>query len=123
MELQRQIHVKGSIQKISYDKSNEYFKSRPYGSQVAALVSNQSSVVKSRTVLENDFSRLYKQNEHKTIECPTHWGGYCVEPMSYEFWQGRPSRYMIEFVAKKSDQWEIFKITLGFIDINIFLVL
>ncbi len=90
--LERQVIIKGQIQKLSKEKSDAYFQSRPKDSQLGALVSNQSSVIASRDVLENKMERLKTTYANTEIERPDYWGGYIVKPVSIEFWQGRPSR-------------------------------
>lgn len=90
--LERQVIIKGRIQKVPDEQSDAYFKSRPKGSQLGALVSDQSSVIEDRSVMEEKMNELAAQFENKTIERPNHWGGYLVSPTMIEFWQGRPSR-------------------------------
>ncbi|WP_324025929.1 pyridoxamine 5'-phosphate oxidase [Maribacter sp. BPC-D8] len=90
--LERQIIIKGTAEKLSKNLSDGYFESRPDGSKLGALVSDQSTVIDSRSVLENKLTELEKEYEGKEIERPEHWGGYLVRPVSMEFWQGRPNR-------------------------------
>ncbi|MFK5981896.1 MAG: pyridoxamine 5'-phosphate oxidase [Flavobacteriaceae bacterium] len=90
--LERQVIIKGTASKTSEDFSSNYFSSRPKGSQLGALVSNQSEVVKNRTELDNRLKNLEKEYENKEISRPKFWGGYLVSPISIEFWQGRPNR-------------------------------
>ena len=90
--LERQIIIKGNAQKISSDRSDEYFNSRPRGSQLGALVSPQSSVISSRQFLEDRLSALTDEYLNKPIPRPDHWGGIVVKPVQIEFWQGRPNR-------------------------------
>ena len=90
--LERQIIIKGNAQKISADKSDEYFNSRPRGSQLGALVSPQSSVIPSRQFLDDRLSALTEEYVNKPIPRPDHWGGILVKPIQIEFWQGRPNR-------------------------------
>ena len=90
--LERQIIIKGNAQKISSDRSDEYFNSRPRGSQLGALVSPQSSVISSRQYLEDRLSALTDEYLNKPIPRPDHWGGVVVKPVQIEFWQGRPNR-------------------------------
>ncbi len=90
--LERQVIIKGSAEKLAENLSDGYFESRPEGSKLGALVSNQSSVIPSREVLEEELRNLEKEYENKEIERPEHWGGYIVKPISIEFWQGRPNR-------------------------------
>ena len=90
--LERQIIIKGTASKTSEDDSNNYFNSRPKGSQLGALVSNQSEVIENRKVIENKLALLENQYSDKEIKKPANWGGYLVSPISIEFWQGRPNR-------------------------------
>ena len=90
--MERQIIIKGTAQKTSKADSENYFQSRPKGSQIGALVSHQSSVIKNRDVLENQLKELEVEYENKDIPKPANWGGYLVTPISFEFWQGRPNR-------------------------------
>ena len=90
--LERQIIIKGTASKTSEDDSDNYFNSRPKGSQLGALVSNQSEVIENRKVIENKLALLENQYFDKEIKKPANWGGYLVSPVSIEFWQGRPNR-------------------------------
>jgi pyridoxamine 5'-phosphate oxidase len=90
--LERQVIIKGTAQKISNLASENYFHSRPKGSQIGALVSNQSAVIKDRSVLENQLKELEAMYKNKDVPMPANWGGYVVTPISFEFWQGRPNR-------------------------------
>ena len=90
--LERQIIIKGNAQKISSVRSDEYFNSRPRGSQLGALVSPQSSVISSRQFLDDRLSALTEEYLDKPIPRPDHWGGILVKPVQIEFWQGRPNR-------------------------------
>jgi len=90
--LERQIIIKGIASKTSEDDSDNYFNSRPKGSQLGALVSNQSEVIENRKVIENKLAFLENQYSDKEIKKPANWGGYLVSPISIEFWQGRPNR-------------------------------
>lgn len=90
--LERQVIIKGTIHKTSEEQSNAYFQSRPRGSQLGAWASDQSQVVTSREFLENKLKMLEAEYVDKTIPKPPFWGGYCVIPIVFEFWQGRPNR-------------------------------
>lgn len=89
---ERQIIIKGKTEKIAVNLSDGYFESRPRGSQLGALVSNQSSIVRNREELEIKLKDLESQYENKSIERPNFWGGFIVKPIEIEFWQGRPNR-------------------------------
>jgi pyridoxamine 5'-phosphate oxidase len=91
-ELERQVRIEGLVSKIDPQVSNAYFHSRPKGSQIGAMVSPQSQVIKSRIELENHISILKDQYADQVVPRPEHWGGYIVKPTYMEFWQGRPSR-------------------------------
>lgn len=93
-ELERQVRITGLVSKTSEADSNEYFFSRPTGSQIGASISPQSTVIPNRDILENAYAQL-EDNVAKNlsnITRPSHWGGYIVKPVTVEFWQGRPSR-------------------------------
>jgi pyridoxamine 5'-phosphate oxidase len=90
--MERQIIIKGTVEKTSDIDSNNYWQSRPKGSQLGALVSNQSSIVEDRSELEDKLKKLEEEYENKDVPRPKDWGGYLVSPLSIEFWQGRPNR-------------------------------
>ena len=90
--LERQVIIKGLIQKTPSDLSDEYFNSRPKGSQLGAIVSDQSNIISDRTILEAKLNALEIQYKNEEIPRPDNWGGYLVIPKSIEFWQGRPNR-------------------------------
>ncbi|GAA0757483.1 pyridoxamine 5'-phosphate oxidase [Psychroflexus lacisalsi] len=107
---ERQVIIKGKAEKVSEEVSNNYFASRPKGSQLGALVSNQSSVIKNRKVLEDELEALEKKYADKEVPRPENWGGFLVRPESIEFWQGRPNRLHDRFQFTKSDSeydWKI----------------
>ena len=90
--MERQIIIKGIVEKTSEADSTNYFHSRPKGSQLGAAVSHQSTVVESREVLEKNLSELEEKYANEEIPKPEEWGGFLVRPISIEFWQGRPNR-------------------------------
>jgi|TARA_B110000483_G_scaffold235504_1_gene307125 pyridoxamine 5'-phosphate oxidase len=90
--LERQIIVKGKVERIPVQESKAYFFSRPYGSQLGAWVSKQSSVIDSRQVLEDRLSELKQQFLEGEVPFPDFWGGYRLVPESMEFWQGGVNR-------------------------------
>lgn len=91
--LNRQVRVEGSVQKVSEEESEQYFHSRPRGSQLGAIVSPQSSVVPGRHFLIDKYKELEDRfSNGSLIPKPKHWGGYRLKPELFEFWQGQPSR-------------------------------
>ena len=91
-ELERQVRIAGTVERVSREQSARYFASRPLGSQVGAAASPQSAVVPNRAVLEERFARLTAEYEGRDVPLPDAWGGYRLAHESVEFWQGRPSR-------------------------------
>ena len=107
-QFQRQVRVQGFAFKLSERMSKSYFKQRPKQSQVAAWVSDQSSVVVNRKKLEEKFSEMYNKFKSSDVPKPKFWGGYKVKPFSIEFWQGRPDRMHDRFLyQKKGYKWTI----------------
>ena len=106
-QMERQIIIKGKAFKTSDNLSENYFNSRPLGSKIGALVSaKQSSVIPSRSFLEDEFEKIKKQFENSQISRPLNWGGFIVKPIEYEFWQGRENRLhdRIRYI-KKDSKW------------------
>lgn len=91
-ELERQVRIEGKTQKIPAWESEAYFESRPLASRIGAWVSEQSSVIDSRGVLDRRRAYYEERFANKRIRRPKHWGGYVLHPDYYEFWQGRPGR-------------------------------
>lgn len=105
--LQRQIQITGIAEKTSRQDSEDYFHSRPRESQLAAVASQQSQPIPSRESLEEDFNRLHDKYPNE-VPCPEHWGGFCVEYQTVEFWQGGAYRLHDRFLyTKETTHWKI----------------
>ncbi|MCC6702881.1 MAG: pyridoxamine 5'-phosphate oxidase [Fluviicola sp.] len=109
-ELERQISVTGTVLKVPEEMSDEYFQSRPRGSKLGAWASYQSERLSSRAELEERVQQLATQY-HEDVPRPPHWGGYIIEPLRIEFWQGRPSRLhdRIVFEKQQNGSWDIYR--------------
>lgn len=90
--LQRQVAVLGQASRISLPESLAYFASRPFGSQLGAWVSQQSQVISSRSLLEQQWDALRRRFVEGRVPLPEGWGGFRVTPSELEFWQGRENR-------------------------------
>lgn len=91
-ELERQIRIEGKVSRVSDQKSDEYFNTRPKGSKIGAWASPQSQVIPNRTFLDSLKIDSENQFSGKPINRPANWGGYRLTPNLIEFWQGRPNR-------------------------------
>jgi pyridoxamine 5'-phosphate oxidase len=93
LELQRQVRIEGTVERLAPEQSTEYFQSRPRGSQLGAWASPQSEVIASREVLEARYEAMQERFAgQEQLPRPEHWGGYLLVPHRIEFWQGRSSR-------------------------------
>ena len=92
IDLERQVVVIGTAERLGQDESEAYFASRPRGAQIAAWTSRQSTVVPDRADLERRYAELEQRFDGSDVPLPPFWGGVRVVPDAVEFWQGRPSR-------------------------------
>ena len=90
--LNRQVRVEGRVEKLSRDRSEAYFATRPRGSQIGAWASNQSREISSHLDLEKRVAEFEAKFKDAPVPCPPHWGGFGVAPSRIEFWTGKPSR-------------------------------
>ena len=106
-ELDRQVRIMGSVERLSPDDSDAYFASRPRDSQIAAAISPQSRPAE-REELERRYEDLTRELGDADVPRPDHWGGYLLRPDVIEFWQGRESRMHDRFVySRQGDIWRV----------------
>jgi pyridoxamine 5'-phosphate oxidase len=91
-ELQRQVRIEGTVERVTEAESDAYFRGRPLGSRLGAWASVQSEVIASREVLEERVREVARRFPDGEVPRPPHWGGFRVRPLTIEFWQGRPDR-------------------------------
>jgi pyridoxamine 5'-phosphate oxidase len=91
-ELERQVRVTGRVSRVTRPESEQYFATRPRGSQIGAWASTQSGIIAQRATLDEAIADITLRFEGKDVPLPDHWGGYRVTPETIEFWQGRDNR-------------------------------
>ena len=108
-ELGQQVSIRGTAERISTAETLKYFATRPRGSQVGAWVSAQSSVISSRSLLESKYEEIKRKFADKEVPLPSFWGGYRVQPLEFEFWQGRTNRLHDRFLytRQEDDSWHV----------------
>jgi pyridoxamine 5'-phosphate oxidase len=109
--LERQVRVKGTVEKISEEESEAYFLSRPLESQLGAWASPQSQVIENRQVLTDHYIHYKKEFETRKMIKPPHWGGFIIRPEYFEFWQGRSNRLHDRLSFSLTGQsWELHRL-------------
>ncbi|KAJ6685636.1 putative proteinD(P)H-HYDRATE EPIMERASE [Salix purpurea] len=111
--LNRQVRVEGPVQKVPEEESEQYFHSRPQGSQIGAIASKQSTIIPGRHILHQTYKELEeKYCDGSLIPKPKHWGGYRLKPKLFEFWQGQQSRLhdRLQYIPQEIDRKLVWKI-------------
>jgi pyridoxamine 5'-phosphate oxidase len=107
-QLERQVRVEGTVQRLAEDESDAYFATRPRGHQLGAWASEQSESVENRELLDQRIQDYASRFEGEEVPRPHSWGGYIVGPQRVEFWQGRPNRMhdRLEF-TRSNGAWSL----------------
>ena len=108
-ELERQVRLEGPIVKVSKEQSDEYFASRPRSAQLGATVSKQSRILSGRQELDRAITDAMAKMGDRPIPRPEHWGGYSLQPVRYEFWQGREDRLhdRLQYILNADGAWTL----------------
>jgi len=111
--LERQVRIEGKVYKISDKESDDYFATRPRESQIGAWASHQSNIISGRHEIERSVQEVTKRFENKPVTRPPFWGGLCLKPDYFEFWQGRENRLhdRIMFESDNNNNWSVYRLS------------
>ena len=111
-ELERQVRIEGVASRVDSVSSEKYFQSRPRESQVGAWASPQSAIISNREILDERVKKIQEKFEGiEKLPKPNQWGGFEIEPLKIEFWQGRPNRLHDRILfTKVDDAWQIHRL-------------
>ena len=105
--LERQVRIKGIINKTSAEVSDKYFLSRPLKSRIGAILSDQSTEISFQKDLQKELLVEINRNQNNEIQRPNYWGGYFLEPLEIEFWQGKDARLHDRLLYERvNDEWK-----------------
>jgi pyridoxamine 5'-phosphate oxidase len=111
--LERQVCARGEVLPLPRDETLAYFNSRPRGSRLATWVGSQSSILTSRAELQQRMETLAAQFPDDAVPMPDHWGGFILDPITIEFWQGRPDRLhdRFQYALQRDRTWSIERLS------------